>query len=56
MGKWNRKKGVLTTKEKTKKAYNQIVGVEYRDPSLMQWKRIKKSGSCFPIRHDLLNF
>ena len=32
------RKGVLTTKEKAKAAYNQIVGVEARDPSLMQWK------------------
>lgn len=32
------RKGVLTTKEKAKKAYNQIVGVENRDPSLMQWR------------------
>ncbi|MDR7372739.1 XrtN system VIT domain-containing protein [Flavobacterium aquidurense] len=32
------RKGILTTKEKAKAAYNQIVGVEYRDPSLMQWK------------------
>jgi len=32
------RKGILTTKEKAKKAYNQIVGVENRDPSLMQWR------------------
>jgi len=32
------RKGVLTTKEKAAKAYRQIVGVENRDPSLMQWK------------------
>lgn len=36
------RKGVLTTKEKAKKAYKQIVGVEYRDPSLMQWKEGNK--------------
>ncbi|MRX67132.1 MSEP-CTERM protein [Flavobacterium resistens] len=36
------RKGVLTTKEKAKKAYTQIVGVEYRDPSLMQWKEGNK--------------
>ncbi|WP_428232047.1 XrtN system VIT domain-containing protein [Flavobacterium sp.] len=36
------RKGVLTTKEKAKAAYNQIVGVEYRDPSLMQWKEGNK--------------
>ncbi|MBZ4037133.1 XrtN system VIT domain-containing protein [Flavobacterium sp. 17A] len=36
------RKGVLTTKEKAKKAYNQIVGVEYRDPSLMQWREGNK--------------
>ncbi|WP_291285334.1 XrtN system VIT domain-containing protein [Flavobacterium sp.] len=36
------RKGVLTTKEKAKAAYNQIVGVESRDPSLMQWKEGNK--------------
>jgi hypothetical protein len=40
--------------EKKKKAYNQIVGVEYRDPSLMQWREgIKVVVRVFPIRHDL---
>lgn len=32
------RKGILTTKEKAKKAYDEIVGVEARDPSLMQWR------------------
>lgn len=36
------RKGVLTTKEKAAKAYKQIVGVEYRDPSLMQWREGNK--------------
>jgi len=36
------RKGVLTTKEKAAKAYKQIVGVESRDPSLMQWKEGNK--------------
>ncbi|KUJ62267.1 hypothetical protein AR687_09645 [Flavobacteriaceae bacterium CRH] len=36
------RKGVLTTKEKAKAAYAQIVGVESRDPSLMQWKEGNK--------------
>lgn len=36
------RKGVLTTKEKAKAAYNQIVGIENRDPSLMQWKEGNK--------------
>ncbi|MFH7017153.1 XrtN system VIT domain-containing protein [Flavobacterium sp. FlaQc-47] len=36
------RKGVLTTKEKAKAAYHQIVGVESRDPSLMQWKEGNK--------------
>lgn len=36
------RKGVLTTKEKAQKAYKQIVGVESRDPSLMQWKEGNK--------------
>lgn len=48
------RKGVLTTKEKAKKAYNQIVGVESRDPSLMQWREGNKVVvRVFPIRHDL---
>ncbi|MFN7424115.1 MAG: XrtN system VIT domain-containing protein [Chitinophagales bacterium] len=32
------RKGVLTSKSKAKKAYDQIVGVEARDPSLLQWR------------------
>lgn len=36
------RKGVLTTKEKAANAYKQIVGVENRDPSLMQWKEGNK--------------
>jgi XrtN system VIT domain protein len=48
------RKGVLTTKENAKKAYNQIVGVEYRDPSLMQWREGNKVVvRVFPIRYDL---
>ncbi|MDQ6472385.1 XrtN system VIT domain-containing protein [Flavobacterium sp. LHD-80] len=46
------RKGVLTTKEKAKKAYKQIVGVEYRDPSLMQWKEGNKVVlRVFPINY-----
>ena len=46
------RKGVLTTKEKAKKAYNEIVGVEYRDPSLMQWKEGNKVVvRVFPINN-----
>ena len=46
------RKGILTTKEKAKKAYNQIVGVEYRDPSLMQWKEGNKVVvRVFPINY-----
>jgi len=46
-------KGVLTTKEKAKKAYNQIVGVESRDPSLMQWKEGNKVVvRVFPINRE----
>ncbi len=48
------RKGVLTTKEKAEKAYRQIVGVEARDPSLMQWKEGNKVVvRVFPITHDL---
>ncbi|MES2574399.1 MAG: XrtN system VIT domain-containing protein [Bacteroidota bacterium] len=48
------RKGVLTTKEKAKKAYNQIVGVESRDPSLMQWREGNKVVvRVFPISYDL---
>ncbi len=48
------RKGVLTTKEKAKKAYTQIVGVEARDPSLMQWKEGNKVVvRVFPISKEL---
>ncbi|KQO33908.1 hypothetical protein ASF10_17850 [Flavobacterium sp. Leaf82] len=47
------RKGVLTTKEKAKAAYNQIVGVESRDPSLMQWKEGNKVVvRVFPINYN----
>lgn len=46
------RKGVLTTKEKAAKAYKQIVGVEYRDPSLMQWKE----GNKVVVRVFPINF
>ncbi|OXA68320.1 hypothetical protein B0A67_20965 [Flavobacterium aquidurense] len=46
------RKGILTTKEKAKAAYKQIVGVEYRDPSLMQWKEGNKVVvRIFPINY-----
>lgn len=48
------RKGVLTTKEKAKKAYNQIVGVESRDPSLMQWKEGNRvTVRVFPITREM---
>lgn len=48
------RKGVLTTKEKAKKAYNQIVGVEARDPSLMQWREGNRVVvRVFPISANL---
>lgn len=48
------RKGVLTTKEKAAKAYKQIVGVEARDPSLMQWKEGNKVVvRVFPISYEL---
>ena len=48
------RKGVLTTKEKAKKAYNQIIAVESRDPSLMQWREGNTVVvRIFPIRYDL---
>ncbi|MDQ5928715.1 MAG: hypothetical protein QG594_490 [Bacteroidota bacterium] len=48
------RKGVLTTKEKAQKAYKQIVGVEARDPSLMQWREGNKVVvRVFPINYDL---
>lgn len=48
------RKGVLTTKEKAKKAYNQIVGVEARDPSLMQWKEGNRvTVRIFPVTSEL---
>lgn len=48
------RKGVLTTKEKAKAAYNQVVGVEARDPSLMQWKEGNRvTVRIFPVTEDL---
>jgi XrtN system VIT domain protein len=48
------RKGVLTTKEKAQAAYKQIVKVEARDPSLMQWKEGNKVVvRIFPISRDL---
>ena len=48
------RKGVLTTKGKAEKAYKQIVSVEARDPSLMQWKEGNKVVvRVFPITSDL---
>ncbi|TDL99413.1 MAG: XrtN system VIT domain-containing protein [Flavobacteriaceae bacterium] len=48
------RKGVLTTKEKAQKAYKQIVAVEARDPSLMQWREGNKVVvRVFPISFDL---
>jgi XrtN system VIT domain protein len=48
------RKGILTTKEKAAKAYKQIVGVEARDPSLMQWKEGNKVVvRVFPITYEL---
>lgn len=48
------RKGVLTTKEKAAQAYKQIVGVEARDPSLMQWKEGNKVVvRVFPISYEL---
>jgi XrtN system VIT domain protein len=47
------RKGILTTKEKAKKAYTQIVGVENRDPSLMQWKEGNKIVvRVFPVNYE----
>lgn len=48
------RKGVLTTKEKAQKAYTQIVGVEARDPSLMQWKEGNRVVvRVFPVSYNL---
>ncbi|MDL2145276.1 XrtN system VIT domain-containing protein [Flavobacterium tructae] len=48
------RKGVLTTKEKAKEAYNQVVGIEARDPSLMQWKEGNRvTVRVFPITSEL---
>jgi XrtN system VIT domain protein len=48
------RKGILTTKEKAETAYRQIVSIEARDPSLMQWKEGNKVVvRVFPITHDL---
>ncbi|WP_395061318.1 XrtN system VIT domain-containing protein [Flavobacterium sp.] len=48
------RKGILTTKEKAQAAYKQIVRVENRDPSLMQWKEGNKViVRIFPVSKDL---
>ncbi|MWB95054.1 XrtN system VIT domain-containing protein [Flavobacterium sp. GA093] len=48
------RKGVLTTKEKAANTYKQIVGVEIRDPSLMQWREGNKVVvRVFPINIKL---
>ncbi|BFM43949.1 hypothetical protein CFS9_25900 [Flavobacterium sp. CFS9] len=48
------RKGVLTTKEKAKEAYHQVVGIEARDPSLMQWKEGNRvTVRVFPITSEL---
>lgn len=48
------RKGVLTTKEKAQAAYKQIVAVENRDPSLMQWKEGNKVVvRVFPISKEM---
>jgi XrtN system VIT domain protein len=48
------RKGVLTTKEKAEKAYKQIVGVEARDPSLMQWREGNRVVvRVFPVNYNL---
>ena len=48
------RKGVLTTKEKAQAAYTQIVGVESRDPSLMQWKEGNRVVvRVFPVSYKL---
>jgi XrtN system VIT domain protein len=50
----NERKGVLTTKEKAQAAYKQIVGIESRDPSLMQWKEGNRVVvRVFPISFEL---
>ena len=48
------RKGVLTTKEKAETAYKQIVGVEMRDPSLMQWREGNRVVvRVFPISFEM---
>ncbi len=44
-------KGILTTKEKAEKAYNTIVGVESRDPSVVHWREGNTvSVRVFPVQ------
>ena len=48
------RKGVLTTKEKAETAYKQIVGVEMRDPSIMQWREGNRVVvRVFPISFEM---
>lgn len=47
-------KAVLTSKDKAEKAYNNIVGVQQRDPSLVQWKEGNKvSLRVFPVSKEI---
>ncbi len=47
-------KAVLTSKEKAEKAYNNIVGVQQRDPSLVQWREGNKiSLRVFPVTKEM---
>lgn len=46
-------KGILTTKEKATTAYNSIVGVEKRDPSVIHWQEGNQvSVRVFPVMPD----
>ena len=48
------RKGVLTTKEKAKAVYNTIVGVQSRDPSLMQWREGNRVVvRIFPVTYEM---
>ena len=48
------RKGVLASKTKAQQAYNQVVGVEMRDPALLQWREGNRIVvRIFPVRNNL---
>lgn len=48
------RKAVLASKSKARQAYDQVVGVEFRDPALLQWREGNRVVvRIFPVHKDL---